>query len=44
MRRMCGNVRKGNELWDEEVSVAVKRKRQAYEEWLQIKSRALYER
>ena len=44
MRRMGGTVRKGSEWWDEEVSVAVKEKRQAYEEWLQSGSSELYER
>ena len=44
MRRMGGNVRKGSEWWDEGVRVAVKEKRQAYEEWLQSDSSELYER
>ena len=44
MRKLCGQLRKGSEWWNEEVSVAVKDKRKIFEEWLQKGSAELYER
>ena len=43
MRRVGGGVRKGGEWWCEEVGVAVKGKKQAFEMWLQRKDEASYE-
>ena len=43
MRRVGNGVRRGGEWWCEEVRMAVKEKRQAFEVWLQRKDGASYE-
>ena len=44
MRRVCRLRRNGSEWWNEEVSRVVAEKRRAFDEWLQRRDKATYDR